>query len=908
MNYSAKLWKQQHYYQNIEFQLLSNQTFIRFMRISFITILISLSTLNLLLATSSSGQDIKKEMIQIAFQDASLSIALKKIEKESSFRFYYRKSEIRMINGLSLPPGSRTVQQTLQALLNQTSLSFRQVGNNILIERKKLSPPFEVRGRIVEVNRQGIQFAKVSLKKRGENQLIDAVQTDTAGYFRFLIAQKGEYNMNVSAMGMDSLSLSFSLLDSPVVNLPDIILSPKATELQQVTVVGKKPMIERKIDRMVFNLESSIAVKGTDLTQALALTPMLRVGNDGISIIGKSGVAVMINEKMVNISGTDLINYLRSLRSDDIEKIEVITTPPAKYEAQGNSGLINIVLKGNPNMGWSGSSTLTYAQTTFPAYAGNLSLNYQSKRLSSSLKLRQYHTSTRPTEEIGIVGQNSILNRDVRKDVVSGIGGNFSTDYKISDKSNIGFIYDIGKLNYDINIDGISAFKTGMMIDSVLMTTTEQYNPSVTQTLNVYHDLKIGKAGKRLNSGFNLFSTLPKNTTNFLTKSDQQQQPAIVRNTSDLDYTIWALQSDLTLPYPWALVETGLKFTNFGNNSEVAYYNFKTQQYLIDPLKSNLFNYDEKNIAGYLSMQRDFGKKLSTKAGLRYEYSIIDGYSPTNNQYNSSKYGRLFPSFYLSYKPNSNHTIGFNYSKRINRPNFRALNPFRWYTNPYSYSTGNPLLEPSFNHNLELSYLYKGKLSLTLYRHKLVNGYGRLTFVNSELLKVVDYRNYLSQYSTGFEASISHAFYPWWENREFISLNFTNSKSALPEVILKDGSSFYYSTYNNFTMTKSISLFLNFWHSPAATQGSTYTKGRSALSSGFRIAMDNNRLQLNVSADDIFKTAITKGETYYQEYIQTFNNYYDARRVSLSLSYTFGKDKVKGNRKQINFKETQRAN
>lgn len=908
MNYSAKLWKQQRYDQNTVVQLLSNQTFIQFMRTSFIILLISLTTFQLLLATSSRAQDMKKEKIQIAFQDASLSLALKKIEMESPFRFYYRKSEIRRITSINLPLGLRTVDQTLQALLAQTSLSFRQVGTNILIEKKTAVTAFEIHGRIVEIGHQGIPFAKVSLKKRGEDYLIDAVQTDTAGYFKLVVAQKGEYMMNVSAMGMDSLSLGLSLLDSPIVKLPDIVLTPKATQLQQVTIVAKKPMIERKIDRMVFNVGSSIATKGTDLTQALALTPMLRVGNDGISIIGKSGVAVMINEKMVNISGSDLINYLRSLRSDDIEKIEVITSPPAKYEAQGNSGLINIVLKGNPNMGWSGSSTLTYAQTTFPAYAGNLSLNYQSKRLSSSFKLRQYHTATRPTEEIGIVGQNSILNRDVRKDVVSGLGGNFSTDYKLSNKSNIGLIYDIGKLNYDIDIDGISSFQTGSITDSVLVTTTRQDNPAVTQTLNMYHDLKIGKAGKRLNSGFNFFSTLPANTTDFLTQSDQQQQAAIVRNTSNLDYTIWALQSDLTLPYPWALVETGLKFTDFSNNAEVAYYNFKNQQYLIDLLKSNLFNYDEKNMAGYLSVQRDLGKQWSTKAGLRYEYSMINGYSPSSNQNNSSQYGRFFPSFYLTYKPNSNHTIGFNYSKRINRPNFRALNPFRWYTNPYSYSTGNPLLEPSFNHNLELSYLYKGKLSLTVYRHKLVNGYGRLTFVDSELLKVVDYRNYLSQYSSGFEASISHAFYPWWENREFISLNFTNSKTALAEVILKDGSSFYYSTYNNFTMTKSFSLFLNFWHSPSATQGNTYTKGRSALSSGFRIAMDNNRLQLNVSADDIFKTATTEGQTYYQQYTQTFNNYYDARRVSLSLSYAFGKDKVKGNRKQVKFNETQRAN
>jgi outer membrane receptor protein involved in Fe transport len=907
MNYSAKLWKQPYYWHRHVHQPSSNQTFIQFMRTSLIVLILLLTTFQLLLATTSKGQDMQKEKIQIAVSPVSLSQALRDIERQSSFRFYYRKSEIRTIRNLQLPVGSRTVEQTLHTLLMHTPLSFRQVGGNILIEQKK-GAGFEIHGRIVDLNRNGIAFAKVSLKRADEDHLTDAAQTDSAGNFKFLVVKKGDYTIFVTAMGMDSLSLRLSLSDSLVVHLPDIIFAPKATQLKQVTVVGKKPMIERKIDRLVFNLGSSIAAKGTDLTQALALTPMLRVDQNGISIIGKSGVAVMINEKIVNISGTDLINYLRSLRSDDIEKIEVITTPPSKYEAQGNSGLINIVLKGNPNMGWSGSTTITYAKTTFSSYAGNLSLNYQSKRLSSSLKLRQYHTASRPTEEIGIVGLNSILNQDIRKDLVSGIGGNLSTDYKLNEKSNIGLIYDIGKLNYGITIDGISAYQTNSLTDSVLRTSTTQKNPGLTQTLNVYHDLKIGKLGKRLNSGFNLFSTLPENNTSFSTQSDQQLNATLVRNNSKLDFNIWSLQSDLTLPYTLFIVETGAKFTNFKNDSEVGYYNFNQQQYLIDPLKSNQFNYDEKNIAAYLSMQRDFGKRWSAKAGLRYEYAIVEGYSPTNNAYNSNEYGKLFPTAYLTYKPNQNHTISFNYAKRINRPNFRALNPFRWYTNPYVYSTGNPLLEPSFNHNLELSYLFKGKLSLTLYRHKLVNGYGRLTFVGSDLIKVVDYRNFLSQYSSGVEASISHSFYPWWENREFISLNFTNSKSSLPEVQLKDGSAFYYSTYNNFTLNKSISLFLNFWHSLPSTQGNTYSRGRSLLSSGLRFAMDNNRFQLNLSADDIFKTAVTKGETYYQQYVQTFNNYYDARRVSLSLSYTFGKDKVKGNRKQVNFKETQRAN
>ena len=170
--------------------------------------------------------------------------------------------------------------------------------------------------------------------------------------------------------------------------------------LKEVTVTANKPLVERKIDRLVFNVENSIAAKGMDLMQALALTPMLRVDDNSISIVGKSGVSVMINGRILNLGGTDLANYLRSLRSDDIAKIEVITTPPARYEAQGNSGMINIVLKKNPAIGWSGSASSTYAQATYPGYANNLNLNYQSHKLSSSQTkaIRQSHTPNRENQ------------------------------------------------------------------------------------------------------------------------------------------------------------------------------------------------------------------------------------------------------------------------------------------------------------------------------------------------------------------------------------------------------------------------------------------------------------------------------------------------------------------------------
>ncbi|WP_316801819.1 outer membrane beta-barrel family protein [Pedobacter nototheniae] len=762
----------------------------------------------------------------------------------------------------------------------------------------------KITGNVADSSYVPLMQATLKLFKANGN-LIQTVSSDDKGVFRFTGLTAGSYKIEGTYLGVKGFSNLFELHQDSTINL--MINHQSSTNLKGITISANKPLIERKIDRMVFNVGNSIAAKGTDLSQALALTPMLRVDDQSVSIIGKSGVSVMINDRIVNIGGADLIHYLKSLRSDDVEKIEVITTPPAKYEAQGNSGLINIVLKKNQSLGLSGSISSTYAQTTYPAFANNLNLNYQSQKISGSIKLRQYRTLTHPTEEINVIGANSMLSNDSRKDISHGFGANVSLDYKNSTKSNIGFIYDIGRSNYDIDINSIYIYKTGAVTDDILNTFSQQLNNTFTQTLNVYHDQKLDKAGKKLSSGFNFFSTLPASAVNFQTASSQTSTTDFVRNNSDLNYKIWSAQSDLTMPYKWGNIEAGLKFTNFDNNSTIGYFNLIQGNYEMDPSKSNVFEYGEKNIAGYVSSQVEFNKQWSAKAGLRYEYSIINTYSPTNNERNKFNYGRLFPSVYLSYKPDEDNTISVNYSKRINRPNFRALNPFRWYSNPNTYSTGNPLLQPSYNHNAEISYLYKGILSFTVYGQKLINGYGRLVEINGPI-KIVNYQNYLTQYNSGVEATLGLKFFPWWENREFVSFNFAHGKSALPEVLLQNGSALYYSTNNTFTLSKMVNVFLNFWHSLPSTQGNTYSKGRSSLSSGVRVSLFDSKFQVNASGDDLLKGTVNRGEIYYQDFTQTFNNYYDSRRFNLNLTYTFGRSKVKGNKKQVNFKETQRAN
>lgn len=766
---------------------------------------------------------------------------------------------------------------------------------------------FKVNGKIIEGNKQKkLDYASVVLVQLPDSVTLSNQYSNEQGLFEFKNIKPGKYLVLAYYLGYEKAkSASFEILDADF-TVPTLTLTSSASTLKEITIKGSRPLIERKIDRMVFNLENSIAAKGTDLTQALALTPMVRVEESGISLIGKGGVAVMINERMVQLHGSDLIGYLKSLRSDDIERIEVITTPPAKYEAQGNSGLINIVLKSNPNLGWSGNFSPSFIQNTYSSYANNFNLNYQSQKLSSSVRVRQYNSKSHIDEQTDNIGVNSILSSDPRKTISKGIGANLSLDYKAGKMGNLGLIYDVGKTSSDMNIDNVTVYQTKGLTDSVLRTVSHNENPNLNQTLSLYYDQKLDSLGKKLSTGFNFFATQPEITNNFQTSSDQTGQTYRVRNFNGTKNNVWSAQADLVLPYKWASIETGLKFTNFDQDAEMAYSNFVQGAFRLDPLKSNLFEYKEKNMAGYISLQKELNKKWEAKAGLRYEYTLVDGYSPTINSQTKSEYGKLFPTVYLSYKPNTKNTFSINYSKRINRPSLRAINPAKFYSNPYTYSAGNPFLKPSYNHNIELSYLH-GNLSFTAYGQKLVNGYGYIIEVK-DAFKIINAYNYLSQYSTGLMLSLNQKFFPWWENNSYASYSYSSSKSALPQVLTQNGSAFSYSTNNTFKTSKQTSAFVNFRQSLSSRQGNAYNEGRYVLSAGARITFAENKFQINASINDILKGDLQKNRLYYTNGVQYGSTYYDTRLLNLNITYTFGKSKVKGNQKQVNFKETQRAN
>jgi outer membrane receptor protein involved in Fe transport len=682
----------------------------------------------------------------------------------------------------------------------------------------------------------------------------------------------------------------------------------KVKNIEAVTVNGRKKLIERKADRFIFNMDASVASQGMNASEALANVPMLKVDENlgSVSITGKSSVNVMINGRMLNLSGTALLNYLKSIRSEDIAKIEVITTPPAKYEAQGNSGLINIILKKHPNLGFSGNINSTLIQRTYSGFSDNATLNYQTEKFSSSLKFTYYDSAKRSVENYDIIGASQNYSNSVRKDMWKELTPSLNLSYKINKNSEIGmeYVYANQKSGMDI-VNNTRNIKPELPEEN-LITNTFHREKLPTHTLSAYYDLKLDSLGKKLSIAGNFYRNDSDTDVNFSTLRLSDNSVQDVKTVSLISPQIFSAQADLELPFSFGTFETGAKFNQFKNAADIKYFNIIDNQYIPDNQKANIFQYREENYAAYISYAKSFGEHWETKAGIRYENTSAESFTPATNSGNKYNYGQWFPSAYLSYK-NDKNVLSLSYSRRINRPNMSNLNPFRWYENPYSYSSGNPLLTPSYINNLELGYTFNNKFSASIYYLKLKNAFGQISFLDG-LSQIGTYLNYYNNNFYGINASYTDTFFKFWETSVSMSAAFQDSEVFNIQAETQKGHSISYSINNTFILNKSktLALFLNYSQDLPYKNVNSFYYNFSNMISGIKISLMEKQLQINATVTNILAQKY-RGDMYFTDNIQHFNNYWDGRSFRLSVNYTFGSKKKKISKKTINFEEKERA-
>lgn len=730
--------------------------------------------------------------------------------------------------------------------------------------------------------------------------------TDEKGAFSLTGLHAGSCVLYVSRVGFYSQSLSFLLVgDTAVV----IALQPRAAGLADVVVTGAQRMIETKTDRTVFNVGSSITAAGGDALSALSKVPGVKTGDNGISIAGKGFVRIMLNGKLLELSGEDLLNYLRAIPANDIDKIEVITHPSARYEADGNAGLVNIVTKRSLGDGYSATVQTSYKEANrYNNFGLNGNINYNRKNLSlfGNFNLSGW------TELEGFIIGIDYPNRLWRLNdsgVYKANNKSFTLggDYKLGSKSSIGFVYtrDYAEYNGYDNVHNPIYLKSTGEVDSILRTYA-LYNPvAISQSVNLHYLRVLGSGGKQLSFDGDYFNYYRTDHSNF--QSDVydggQETPSgqtLYHNTAEQNIIIYTLKGDLELPSRIADFSLGGKLSFINNYSNAYYYRLAAGSAVLDSTLSNEFTYIENTQAAYFNAEKKTGR-WDFQAGLREEVQQTSGYSHILHQTTVNDYAELFPSLSVLYTPNAAGSFSLTYGKRINRPTFWMLNPYKSLLTAFSYFDGNPSLQPEYTQTLELTYNYKKILSSSAYLSYTNNGFDNVTIASADTSLV--YRtplNFLTTYKYGIVESATISPAPWWQSVNQVNAYYTSAQSHIPFIASISGFGEYVSTNNNFYFNKEQTVrgAVNFWCQFPEVDHVGRSDTYYSLDLGLMVTAMKKKLNIALNATDILKSGASSVNTRVNGLTLSWENFQLMRSFSASLTYKFGNAGVRASSRE----------
>jgi len=669
---------------------------------------------------------------------------------------------------------------------------------------------------------------------------------------------------------------------------------------------------------MIFNAEKSISGTGGDALQLLEKIPGIRVDNNSISLIGKGSVGIMIGDRLIYLSGDDLFSYLKSISSDQISTIEIISHPSAKYDAQGNNGLINIILKKPATDGLQGSANQSYSIASYPTFAGGADLSYRNKKLSASSNLAVRNGSVYPSERsvLSYPGQTwDIMNRyrNFRKI----LSGQLQVDYRISKKVLIGGLYNGSYTDFH-SYEKITSniYHTSGSADSILISDANAKIYSSFHSANLFFKKYIDTNGKQLMINADWFASKSDSWRQFDNHTyidvDQLREGSYAQylSASNQHVSAYTIKADMDMPIRSNRIAFGGKLSFIRNLSDISFYRQQNDLYIIDQDQFNIFKYLENTQAAYVSLNRSY-KKWTAQIGLRGEYTQTNGVSSGTNQAEINSYFRLFPTAFLSYRINELRNISFSYGKRINRPPYKSLNPFRWYSNQYAYLEGNPFLKPSFNDNFELSHSYKNLIITTLSYSRTNNGYNTINFTDTlSNLQVAKPINFIRSYNYQLSNSVSVTKINWMQSNNEFDLIYHRSASFLQGIVPSLARlSAYISTSNEiyFVKDKTFAAELTFWYQFSSVEGLQISNGRYNLNAGTKLLLLKKHVQLTLGITDVLKSNQYRYTLLVNHIKQSYENYYDSRQLRLSVRYVFGNDKARQQTRQTgNAEETKR--
>lgn len=774
--------------------------------------------------------------------------------------------------------------------------------NGIFAQAQKAT----VRGKVIDKNAIALNAVTISLLNAKDSFPIKSVLSDLAGNFLIENTNEGKFLISASAVGCNTAySTLFSMQENKIPFVKLTLLRLDKT-LDNVSVVTKKAFIERKLDKTIINVEASITSAGSTAMEVLEKSPGVSVDKDGkISLKGKQGVIILIDGKQTYMGSQDLANYLQSMPAANLDQIELMPNPSAKYDASGNSGVINIKTKRNKQKGFNGSVKNTLAVGRYLRSFNTLNLNYKNGKFNvfSTFGVNQRKSFQELVINRKYYGAASNLNAIFDQTATFKRSNNnnnakLGVDFYASKKTTIGVLFtgstspsaqDGTNISYLKNADAVT--------NSILSSNSTDKEKWKNTSLNLNLRHTFDSTGKELTVDVDALQYKSLHDQNFqsenYTPSWVKQSSEKLTSTLPAIINVYSAKIDYVHPFKSGLkMESGIK-TSFVNTDNVAdYFNIINAATVVDNEKTNRFKYKENINAAYLNFTKEF-KKWSLQTGLRLENTNYNGNQFGNpvkpdSAFNKS-YTGLFPTMFAGYKLNNKNQFGFSYGRRISRPDYESLNPFIFFIDKYTYEAGNPFLKPMYANVFELSHTYNKFLTSNLnYTHSkdMFNEY----FEQSGYATIVKQNNYgsIDDISLSLNAELKPT--KWWTILPYAEFNYNKVNSQLYGFMLNTSGTGFSSNINNqFTFKKGWSAELSGFYRSKMKRGQFEIGSMKQISTGIskQILKKKGSLKLNVA--DIFNSGKQKGIVNIQNTVAAFTQTRDSRNVGITFNYRFGK-------------------
>jgi iron complex outermembrane recepter protein len=771
----------------------------------------------------------------------------------------------------------------------------------------------KITGTVVDGSTKIIESATITLLRAKDSSVAKMSVANKTGTYSFEDVPEGRYLVAVTAAGHQKGFSEIVEINAshPAVVVKTIELVPLVKAIGGVIVTSKKPLIEQKIDRTIVNVEAAVTNVGSSALEVLEKSPGVTVDKDGnISLKGKQGVQVYIDGRPSYLSGADLANMLRSMSASQLEQIEIMTNPPARYDAAGNSGVINIKTKKNKQFGYNGSLTSGYTQGRYARFNESFNFNYRSGKINVFTNLN-YNRNHRGEELYIQRNFRESDTKDIRsmfdqKSAMVNMGNFYSVkagfDYNASKKTTLGVVLN-GFDNPSTWISRTGSYiydPAGELTDQTsAFTQNDEKWKNFSTNLNLRH--VFDSTGQELTSDLDYIqyrstSHQPLVSSYYDNAGNLKQAPDTLMGNLPQDITIYSGKIDYSLPLKkGAKFEAGIKASYVKTDNDASYDSLQNGQQVHDYNRSNHFVYQENVNAAYINYSRPLSKKWNGQFGLRLENTSAKGNQLTTGQQFKRNYTQLFPTAYLQYTANDKNQFVINYGRRINRPDYGDLNPFIHFLDRYTFEQGNPNLKPQFSHNIELSHTYKGFLTTTLNYSTTDDIIQQVIEQNENTNETfIKKANIASRKQIGLSVSAYKEITKWWSGSIYFNAYNNHFSGIVNNEYISIGlAGFLFQAQQQFKWGKGWGAEVSGFYRTKGLEGVIFIRPVAQVNAGFSKQVMNNKGSIRFNVRDIFAMGVFKGYSKYSNVDAQFRDVNDSRAASVSFTWRFNKGKLK---------------